>query len=380
MVVLVRLHATTSNGSSMAVSSTSPVHLRLLDSSLPASMWRQQAVRRLFSSSLASSLSSSSSCGAGAAATAVGRAERPDVEEFRTAYFEASQPVIITGAMREWPALASWTVSSLRQRLEHITVPVEISGARIDGRMADYRDLFAPEARSKDGEVYWEKRECPYTQGAQDSLFQPNKPMSFGDFVDAFVSPPTECKPTQSTTSTSMSTSTSTLPSGVRGYLAQHGLLQHEPQLAADIRVPKYVAHTGRDPRPQVNAWLGPAGTVTPLHRDPYHNLLAQVFGKKHIKLYAPQHTQELYPFATPFLRNTSQVDVEDPRAAEKYPQFAGLPFSECVLEPSEMLYIPQKWYDRHAQVITIYCGIMCEPCSQTPPFPLASGGHKDPR
>ena len=33
-----------------------------------------------------------------------------------------------------------------------------------------------------------------------------------------------------------------------------------------------------------------------------------QVWGSKTIRLYDPEQTQSLYPFANPFLRNTSQV------------------------------------------------------------------------
>ena len=59
------------------------------------------------------------------------------------------------------------------------------------------------------------------------------------------------------------------------GYLAQHSLLDQVPALAADICTPDYCS-LGEGRLHAVNAWLGPAGTVTPLHYDPHHNLLAQ--------------------------------------------------------------------------------------------------------
>ena len=88
-----------------------------------------------------------------------------------------------------------------------------------------------------------------------------------------------------------------------------------------------------------VNAWFGPGHTVSPLHHDPCHNLLAQVVGSKHIRIFHPKYSARLYP-SPGLLRNTSLVDVERPDA-EAHPAFMGTPCWECVLEEGEMLYIP---------------------------------------
>ncbi len=46
------------------------------------------------------------------------------------------------------------------------------------------------------------------------------------------------------------------------GYLAQHPLLEQIPELRADVEQPEYCALGEGDLR-SVNAWFGPAGTVS---------------------------------------------------------------------------------------------------------------------
>merc|ERR1712080_720870 len=85
-------------------------------------------------------------------------------------------------------------------------------------------------------------------------------------------------------------------------------------------------------------------GTISPLHHDPYHNLLAQVVGQKYIRLYDRSLTQFLYPHENTIMSNTSQVDVED-WDESKFPKFGETQYFECILKEGEMLYIPPKWW-----------------------------------
>jgi lysine-specific demethylase 8 len=126
-------------------------------------------------------------------------------------------------------------------------------------------------------------------------------------------------------------------------YLAQHRLFEQIPELADDISKPPFCA-LGQGDSYGVNAWFGPEGTVSPLHHDPYHNLLAQVVGQKRVRLYAPSETDLLYPHEHGVQRNTSQVDVEAPDA-HRFPLFCDAPYEEVLLEAGDVLFMPRGWW-----------------------------------
>lgn len=211
----------------------------------------------------------------------------PSLEEFSTFFKDQTEPVIITNAISHWPALTTnkWSINYIKAKAGFRTVPIEIG--------------------SKYTEESWSQ-----------------KLMTINEFIDKFV----------------VNSASQT------GYLAQHQLFDQIPELRNDISIPDYCC-LGNSEDVDINAWFGPKGTVSPLHHDPKHNFLAQVVGSKFIRLYSPTETVKLYPHDTFLLENTSQVDVENPDYTQ-FPDFKQAEYTEGILRPGDMLYIPPKhWH-----------------------------------
>lgn len=168
-------------------------------------------------------------------------------------------------------------------------------------------------------------------------------------------------------------------------YLAQHNLLMQFPALEGDIGIPEYVYACPDPPscypayKPPgnadglvINVWLGPRGTISPAHTDPFFNCYAQVVGRKTVWLAPPDVSDLMYSFDTstsdtadkshnpaanatePSMCNTSRVDVfPDSAEAEQasrdaFPRFwKEVPQKAmCVtLAPGDVLFFPPGWW-----------------------------------
>jgi lysine-specific demethylase 8 len=234
------------------------------------------------------------------------------------------EPLIINGALTDWPAVINRSWND----------PEYLMAKTIGGR-----------------------RLVPIETGKSyvDAGFG-QKIVKFKEFMDEYI-----LKPKRSTEP---------------GYLAQHDLFSQIPSMRDDILIPDYcfIAAPGPHPsspfaeahsklpsleEPLLNAWFGPAGTTTPLHTDPYHNILAQVVGRKYVRLYAPRESKNLYARGIEDgidMSNTSELDVgiltgldgkrqDAATAAEKFPLAKSAKYVECILEEGECLYIPIGWW-----------------------------------
>ncbi len=86
--------------------------------------------------------------------------------------------------------------------------------------------------------------------------------------------------------------------------------------------------------------WMGPVGTVTPVHHDLTNNFMAQVIGRKLVKLISPAHLPLVYNDFHCY----SAVDLNNIDYA-RYPLFKHVRIEEVVLEPGDLLFLPVGWW-----------------------------------
>ena len=172
----------------------------------------------------------------------VPRVPRLSRERFLDEYYALNRPVVMTGAMDDWPAMTRWTNDELRRRFGERIVSVQAN-------------------RSSDPN---------YEQNTE----RLRREMPFSEFIDIVE--------------TAGETNDFYITANNSG--TNHLALK---ELWDDIvYFPEYLRE---DPDNRGFFWFGPKGTVTPLHHDLTNNFMAMVRGRKLVRLVAPYELPSLY-------------------------------------------------------------------------------------
>lgn len=133
----------------------------------------------------------------------------------------------------------------------------------------------------------------------------------------------------------------------IKYYLSQQSIYSEFPELIQDIGILPWVDKNLKNGEYTVNLWFGEAGNATPLHYDVSHNLLIQLYGRKHIRLFAPSDTKYLYCHTaqTRGPRYLSQIPDIDNVDNKKYPSFKNAHVYEGIIHPKETIFIPSGWW-----------------------------------
>ena len=300
--------------------------------------------------------------------------DRPSLTQFSEYMQHTRAPVLLTGIIDHWPAYDKWRSTDFwlnttigGRRL----VPIEVGRSYTDDdwgqKIMPFREFLARYIRQLPGYRSSGEREDAIQTGylAQHDLFKQipalRKDVAIPDYcyLDAPpAEPDTPVARSNAQRGTKKKTShPNTLPSVSASSPGDLGA----------------AAEADAEDEPQMNIWFGPAWTISPLHHDPYHNILCQVVGKKYIKLYSPHHSDKLMPRGkdeqaphlllpdetlqgaqkadTIDMSNTSRIDVAAMELSphedwdELYPGISHLPYLECILDAGQALYIPVGWW-----------------------------------
>ncbi|KAJ5226334.1 hypothetical protein N7468_007559 [Penicillium chermesinum] len=318
----------------------------------------------------------------------VTRLSAPSFEEIQDHIEEVRTPLVITDAVDHWPAMSTrpwksrdywWGRTFGGRRL----VPVEVGRSYTDEgwgqKIMEFREfadtyiwngdlgIKSPQKKANNPEVH----ETGYL--AQHDLLSQipalRKDIGIPDYC--FIDPPgpepgtpvyeSKQRERDARKESQKGPADPDLPAGASSPNAEDNELDAE----SPVGIPS---------NPIINTWMGPLWTISPLHHDPYHNVLVQVVGTKYIRLYSPRTpASQIHPRgkevvtssekggppdANPSeklidMSNTSKVDVaaielspaEADQWEELWPGFLQAPYVETVLHEGESLYIPVGWW-----------------------------------
>jgi hypothetical protein len=212
-------------------------------------------------------------------------------DEFLERYYAPGRPVILTGEMADWPALRLWTPAYLKTRIGGAVV--EFQGGRLSNPNFE---LEKPKHR----------RIAPF---------------------DAFIDRVLAAAPSNDDYLTPYSAEAN------RAALAP---------LAADMgRLDRFL--TRDHPCPDGSLWIGPQGVFSPLQQAIENRFVAQIVGRKHVRLAPAAETGKLYPLA----QGVSAVhDLDDPTLSmRRFPRLAGAHVYDVLLDPGDILFVPFGWW-----------------------------------
>ena len=216
------------------------------------------------------------------------RIEPPPFQEFVERYISVNRPVILTGCMDEWKPYKAWSFDYFRRHHQDSVVGIQ------DGR---------------DSDPFYEKNQ----------KFPP-KDVRFGDFLDRL-------ERTESSNDF---------------YMTAGNMGSHRAALATLFEDAEDVNIRGEyfDFPAEGSLWIGPKGTITPLHFDMINNFFCQIRGSKRVRL--------VPSWSMPWVYNDyhvySDVDAASPDF-EEHPLFSNVTMYDFVVHPGEVLFIPMGWW-----------------------------------
>ena len=209
-------------------------------------------------------------------------------QQFLDEYYALNRPVVMTGAMDDWPAFKRWTFPELKRRFGERVVSVQAN-------------------RGSDAN---------YEQNSE----RLRREMTFGEYVELVEA--------------SGETNDFYITANNSG--ANKEALK---ELWNDIVLfPQYLRDD--DPNNRGFFWFGPKGTVTPLHHDLTNNFMAQVRGRKRVRLIAPYELAHVYNNRHCY----TQVDL-DRIDYDRFPLFRNVTIADVEIGPGDLLFLPVGWW-----------------------------------